>query len=219
MTVDRERKRAWNRAWYTRHRSEVLDRCRSYYQRNRERVLLRVSEYQARKKKPALSVEERFWSQVHKGDGCWLFFGRRGKVHPYAAIWINGSRTSAHRFVFELTKGPIPAGMFVCHTCDNPTCVRPDHLFLGTAADNVHDMLAKGRANPPHGDAHPWRRHPELVRRAEANPNSKLTTPAVREIRTAWSQRKTSQRALADRYGVSPSLISKVVHRWVWRSV
>ena len=79
------------------------------------------------------------------GDGCWLL-GRAGNFRGYGGVKITDRRKyAAHRVAYALVKGPIPAGMLVCHRCDTPRCVRPDHLFLGTASDNMRDMIAKGR--------------------------------------------------------------------------
>ena len=83
------------------------------------------------------------------GDDCWLWEGcidRRG----YGRI----GRERAHRRMWQSCHGPIPAGMFVCHTCDNPPCVRPDHLFLGTHTDNMRDMVSKGRGRTQRRDPH-----------------------------------------------------------------
>jgi len=85
-----------------------------------------------------------FWSKVQKSDGCWTWAGAtwgRG----YGAFKHEGRQVYAHRFAWEMAKGPIPAGLFVCHHCDNPLCVRPDHLFLGTHTDNMRDASRKGR--------------------------------------------------------------------------
>lgn len=89
--------------------------------------------------------DARFWARVAKGEGCWLW---QGSVSPngYGRLTVDGEVVGAHRFAFELTSGAaVPDGFYVCHRCDNPTCVRPDHLFLGTPKDNVDDMIAKGR--------------------------------------------------------------------------
>lgn len=87
----------------------------------------------------------RFWRHVEKTDGCWLWVGGRANG-GYGRFGALPDRiVYAHRFSYELHKGPIPDGMFVCHSCDNPSCVRPDHLFAGHNVDNVRDMVAKGR--------------------------------------------------------------------------
>lgn len=90
--------------------------------------------------RPSLPIAARMWSKVTKGDGCWVFGGWLDKK-GYG--WI--SHKAAHRVAWEAANGPIPNGIFVCHRCDNPSCVRPDHLFLGTQRDNMRDASSKGR--------------------------------------------------------------------------
>lgn len=95
------------------------------------------------------SKERRFWSRASKPslNACWEWQG--GKTSDgYGASAIRNKSALAHRVAWELANGPIPAGMEVCHRCDNPPCVNPAHLFLGSHADNIRDMFAKGRGNP-----------------------------------------------------------------------
>lgn len=106
---------------------------------------------------PAL---ERFWSRVHRTDTCWLWTGKP-RADGYGRIRDNGRDLAAHRFAFEQFVGTIPPGMLVCHRCDTPLCVNPEHLFAGTAADNAHDRDAKGRyINPRWSQTHCRRGHP-----------------------------------------------------------
>ena len=96
---------------------------------------------------------DRFFHRVEKTDGCWNWtgatFGGR-----YGAFWVGGKTIGAHKFSFVHHHGAIPDGMYVCHHCDNPRCVRPDHLFLGTPKDNSQDMVSKGRVRVASGDKH-----------------------------------------------------------------
>lgn len=93
--------------------------------------------------------QARFWAKVQKSSGCWEWQACTNGA-GYGIVGIGGKRVDrAHRVSYRLHKGEIPAGLFVCHTCDNRRCVRPDHLFLGTNQDNVDDMVTKGRNSKP----------------------------------------------------------------------
>ncbi len=102
---------------------------------------------------------DRFMNKVNKSDnGCWLWTGGTRGIGRYGHFWSNGKLMAAHRFSFETFMGPIPPNFSVCHSCDVTLCVNPDHLFLGTVKDNIHDALAKGRMLSPQGyGVPPWR--------------------------------------------------------------
>lgn len=117
---------------------------------------------------------------------------------------VSGRMYRTHRLSWELANGPIPDGLWVLHTCDNPPCVNPAHLFLGTAADNNADMIAKGR----HAQQIP-------AMRGEGNPSAKLRAADVRAIRARVAL-GASQAATARQFGVSRSLVNQVVRGHVW---
>jgi len=91
---------------------------------------------------------EQFWRLVQKqGDGCWLFLNLSSSGYGQS-YFFGRVQTPAHRVAWTLTRGPIPDGLFVCHSCDVRACVNPDHLFIGTARDNTNDSVRKGRWVP-----------------------------------------------------------------------
>lgn len=148
----------------------------------------------------------RFWSKVDKSGECWVYLYHRAPF-GYGMLWVNKHLVPAHRFSWELSNGLIPKGLWVLHHCDNPPCVRPDHLFLGTPQDNVHDMIAKGRA-----------RYVARPLKGEANPRAKLTEVQVREIRAHLTAGQR-YRDIARQYGVSSGLISHIASGIAWKHV
>lgn len=100
------------------------------------------------KKVPEISLNRRrheaFWHYVNKTDECWLWTGWCNSG-GHGQFFDGYKKVVASRHSWELENGPIPEGLFICHHCDNPPCVRPEHLFLGTPKDNTHDAIAKGR--------------------------------------------------------------------------
>lgn len=165
--------------------------------------------------KKTTDAVERFWSKVEKTDGCWNWLGAVG-VGGYGRFWISDEAVSfAHRFSYELAYGPIPDDKLVCHHCDNPRCVRPDHFFVGTHADNTNDARNKGRLAT--GDRSGSRLHPERLKRGEQNARAKLTEDQVREIRRLAGS--VTQAELAKRFGVAACVIGFVIHRKTWKHV
>jgi hypothetical protein len=144
------------------------------------------------------TIAERFWAKVDTSSSCWLWTA--GTDGRYGLFHLDGRSVKAHRVSWELENGPLPAAASVLHFCDVTLCVRPTHLFLGSAADNAHDRDRKGRQRAPRG---------------EASPNAKLTDEAVRAIRASAD----SDKALAARYGVTPTSIHYVRTGATWRHV
>ncbi|RYE79646.1 MAG: hypothetical protein EOO74_03395, partial [Myxococcales bacterium] len=145
---------------------------------------------------------ERFWSKVQKGDGCWEWQGWRND-NGYGLLMSQGKAVRAHRLAWVFENGPIPDGLFVCHHCDNPPCVRLDHLFLGTNTDNMVDMVRKGRARPVRG---------------EHNSQSKLTEAQVLEIfeRVVLGE---STRSIAQSLGVHQGTIDAALSGKTWAQI
>lgn len=144
---------------------------------------------------------------VQKGpDECWVWTGDTS--HRYGVTYLGDSsedgrrhRCGSHRVAWVLINGPIPDGMVVCHRCDNPPCVNPSHLFLGTQADNMRDCKAKGRTNAPRGVDHP---------------RAKLTEADVVEMRSLRASGSTLA-SLAARFGVPVSAVSNTCTGKTWK--
>ena len=150
---------------------------------------------------------ERFMSFVDtkNAGGCWIWTGTKtGKGYGY--FCMNGKRIGAHRASFILHKQVIPDGLQVCHKCDNPPCVNPDHLFTGTVADNSRDAMKKGRLKSLFTSE---------SMSGELNTKSKLTANDVREIRASSIRNLDA----AKKYGVSNVLIGLIRRRKIWVNV
>lgn len=154
--------------------------------------------------------EERFWAKVEKTGACWLWTASLVKNGGYGQfnLIVSGRKTPvrAHRYSYELAFGPIPDGLHVCHRCDVPRCVRPEHLFLGTDTENMRDCIAKGRFVPP------------PVYLGVEHHAAKLTPERVRVIRARFADGQ-SVTGLARAFSVNTGTISDVVRNRTWRHV
>lgn len=170
-------------------------------------------------------------------NGCWIWTGRyhrskkellQGKKN-YGTIEIYDSsykgkkrKIRAHRASYEAFHGLIPAGLYVCHSCDVPLCVNPEHLWLGTAKDNSEDMIKKGRSlkgrpSPLKGKPSPLKGRKGISKNmGSQHPRAKLTEEQVLEIRSLHSTKKLSYVDLARQFKVSDNLIGKIVRRERW---
>ncbi|TWS25575.1 hypothetical protein FK530_22920 [Tsukamurella conjunctivitidis] len=151
-------------------------------------------------------IDEQFWPKVAKGSEseCWEWTASR-RPTGYGQMRRLGKNLKAHRVSWEIHNGPIPDGFVVMHTCDNPPCVNPKHLRIGSQFDNLADMRAKARGVTTHHVG-------------EMNPASKLTTPEVKDLRRRHEGGE-SIRALARSFSVDRKTVSDITRRNIWKSV
>jgi len=141
---------------------------------------------------------KRFWDKVVKTEGCWEWAAAKDSS-GYGRFHVRvGKLEGAHRFSWELTHGPIPSGLSVLHRCDNRRCVNPGHLFLGTHAENMQDMKAKGRAA------------------VETAHRTKLSRQEVDQVRQLAAQGYL-QRHIGDQFGISQKQVSRIVSGENWK--
>lgn len=163
------------------------------------------------------TAETRFWNKVNKNGPlhpvlktkCWVWTGAtlKCKNGGYGLLTANGrAGFLAHRYSYTINVGTIPEGLNVCHECDNPSCVRPDHLFVGDNRANAADRDAKGR---------------QVVRHGEEFTHAKLTDEIVRQIRRRYIPRHPFHggRAMGREFGVSKTVIRWVLSRKIWKHV
>jgi hypothetical protein len=174
-------------------------------------------EIKAKPRKP-LPIEDRFWQKVQKTNDCWLWTAYTDS-NGYGEIHCKNGNSRveyAHRISWMIHFGSIPEGMEVCHKCDVPRCVRPDHLFLGTQYDNIHDCIDK-------------KRNPILIKgragmKGEDHPLRKLTEEQVIEIRRRYvsgvnQYNPSNRRELAEEFGINPTHVWQVYARKVWKHI
>lgn len=151
------------------------------------------------------TIEQRFYSKVNKTKKCWYWIGaNRGGNNPYGNLRFGKKRILAHRISWVIHNGDIPKGLFVLHTCDNPKCVNPKHLFLGTWDDNNKDRNKKGRTIVQHG---------------ENSHFHKLTEKEVLFIRNEFKTKDITLTSLSKKFNVSITAIKMIVDRQNWKHI
>lgn len=149
-------------------------------------------------------VREKLLANIRKNEvcGCWNWLGNC-QNNGYGRLKFRNVRSLAHRVSWQVFRGEIPKGMCILHSCDNPRCVNPDHLFLGTKDDNNQDMIEKGRDRKVCG---------------EKSPKAKLTVGQVRELRRLYLEGVKIYQ-LAPIFGINRSSIGAIVRRKTWKHV
>lgn len=185
--------------------SKVCPHCGSSFHKPRHPEVIycsrKCSNTVAWQGKPRTRLEDRFWQSVDKSGDCWIWTGSRHSC-GYGQIATKAQKPiTTHRLSYIIHNGPIPSGMVIRHTCDNPPCVRPDHLVLGTHADNVADKVAKKR--------HRW---------GSRMPTAKLTESDIPIIRRMLASGVEHQE-IASRFGVSRTAITYINIGKTWRHV
>lgn len=146
-------------------------------------------------------TEARFWQKVHIGEACWPWLGARTSAGYGQLVYgRHPQKIYAHRFSYELHFGAIPHGMVICHKCDNPACVRPDHLFVGSQADNMADCSAKGR-----------------IAHGARSGSARLSEVDVLEVRRRVAAGEL-HRVIAADFGVARSTVSLIATGKRWAS-
>lgn len=139
---------------------------------------------------------------IKQPTGCWEWQKSKNK-NGYGQIRLGKTMVRTHRLSYQLFKGPIPVKMHVCHSCDNPSCINPDHLWVGTQKDNMKDMVNKGRSKG--------------VNLGSKNPKSKLTEQQILEIRELIGTIPVKE--IAKKYNIGDIVIYNIKNRRLWNHI
>jgi hypothetical protein len=148
------------------------------------------------------NTKDDFWKKVDKSGDCWLWTGSIRNKKGYGEFRIAGKRISAHRFSYELKNGFIKESEIICHTCDTPLCVNPDHLFSGTHKDNCDDKIRKGRL---------------VVAKGSDQGNAKISENTIKRIRIVGNA--ITQQRIADIIGIDRSNVGYILRRKTWSHI
>lgn len=158
---------------------------------------------------------ERFWSKVDISGDCWTWTGSKDR-DGYGLFSIKCKTVRSHRISYEIANGPLVASDQTLHRCDNPPCVRPDHLYAGSVVQNVKDRDERGRTAT--GSRSGPSKYPEIYR-GESNGNARLTADTVKEIRAEYEAGGISTIGIASKYGIGKSQAHNIVSGKAWRDV
>jgi hypothetical protein len=179
--------------------TRICQQCGSPYEPYRARAPQKYCSHACSNRARKGDLVARFWSKVRKTEGCW-YWTASVDARGYGQFRVDGKCEGAHRVAYDLTHDTPLGSSFGCHTCDNPSCVRPDHIYPGTQFDNMKDRSERGRfVSCP---VRPWKR--------------KMTEEDIAQIRIEYAAGGVSQRSLSKKYGVSQKLIFDIVHGRAW---
>ena len=169
----------------------------------------------------------KFWSRVDRNSKspCWIWTGATDKS-GYGYVMWDGKVVRTHRLAYQLhhevelpRQAPTKTTRtLVLHTCDNPPCCNPAHLWLGSNKENRDDCISKGRNNTPRGDMHNYRRMPECMARGSRHPRTKLTESDVLNIRTRIATGEMLT-AIGDAFGVTKHVVWSIKERITWKHI
>lgn len=174
----------------------------------------------------------RFNSKVVRSADCWGWLGAINDS-GYGFMSLKDYPIRAHRLSWLIHRGEIPTGKWVLHTCDNPSCTNPQHLYIGTHSDNVRDMVERGRscsgdknamrrpdvAAQHRGDQHWMKQKPERIARGQRQSHAKLTDSDVLEIHKLFAEGRISKAAIARQFGVDRTNVSQIIRGKAWTHV
>jgi len=140
-----------------------------------------------------VSSEARFWKSVEKTNYCWIWIKQKNR-RGYGKFSLKNKTIAAHKYSYELVKGAVPDGLYVCHKCNNPSCVNPDHLYAGTNSQNTLDSVVSG-----------------------THRTAKLNFEMAQQIRKIYAGGGVTQKQIGEKYGVGGDIVSEIVNHKIWK--